>query len=433
MKARKVSGWGRFPRSTSQVCPLPSLETFPKGRGIPRGLGRSYGDASFYTKGYTWETSIYNQILHWDSASGQLTAEAGLSLYELIRWGIPQGWFPAVVPGTQFITIGGGFASNIHGKNHHLAGSFADHVEGIELLLPTGETRWITPSDPLFWATAGGMGLTGIITRVKMRLTRIETAYILNRVRRAGDWETLVRTLAEEEMQFPFAVAWVDHTDDRGRGIVHLGQFATLEDLPPSLRKRPLRTYGAGRLKVPFEMPFPLFGRLTVPLISAWYHLRHKEGTFLLPYAPYFFPLDGVQYWNRLWGRSGFIQFQFVVPTEAGLHRIWDRLRRAPARSFLTVLKRLGPQKGPLAFSGPGWTLAIDLPATEEVRVFLVHLADQVIIEGGRLYLTKDSLLHPEQFRAAYPGWSEFLALKAHADPEGRLRSNLSERLGLTP
>lgn len=430
---KRITGWGRYPVGHSEVKPLLSVEKFPEGVGIPRGLGRSYGDASFCSEGYTWETSPLNRFLTWDPDTGLLVAEAGVSIYAVIQRFLPEGWFPPVVPGTQFVTLGGAFASNIHGKNHHVNGAFADHVAWIDLLLPSGEVRRLDPSDPLFWATAGGMGLTGIILRLALRLQRVPSAYIANLVYRPADWETLLSVLLEEEMKYPLTVAWVDHTDRRGGGVVHLGRFAEVEELPPAWRKHPFRTSPVKPWRVFSWLTVPAFGRLTAPLISKVYRLRHTPGQKLLPYAPYFFPLDRVGEWNRLWGPRGFVQFQFVVPTQTGLERIWRRLQKAPARSFLTVLKRLGAQRGPLAFSGPGWTLAIDLPATEAVFRFLRSLTDLVLAEGGRIYLTKDSLLHPEQFRAAYPEWEAFLQIKASVDPHYRLRSDLSQRLGLQP
>jgi decaprenylphospho-beta-D-ribofuranose 2-oxidase len=233
-------------------------------------------------------------------------------------------------------------------------------------------------------------------------------------------------------MKYPFAVAWIDHTDKRGGGVVHLGRFAQVGELPHAWQKRPFPTYRAGPWRVPRWLTVPAFGRLTAGWISALYRLRHSPGEKILPYAPYFFPLDGVGEWNRLWGSRGFIQFQFVVPRAEGFIRLWKRLREAPARSFLTVLKRLGPQKGPLAFSGPGWTLAIDLPNTLEVQRFLRGLTEEVLSEDGKIYLTKDSLLWPEAFRAAYPAWKDFLAIKAQVDPQQVLCSDLSRRVGLT-
>ncbi|MCX7606650.1 MAG: FAD-binding oxidoreductase [Bacteroidia bacterium] len=433
MAEQRVSGWGTYPSGKTnridweRAAPL-------QGMGIPRGLGRSYGDASFYSGGYTWDVRGHKALLAWDEDRGCLVAEAGMSLYEVIQRFLPQGWFPIVVPGTQFVTLGGAFASNIHGKNHHREGSFADHVEWIDLFLPSGEERRVTPADPLFWATAGGMGLTGIITRICMRLARIPSGYIHNQVKKAPDWERVLLTLKEEEGKFPYAVAWLDHFHRTNRGIVHLGRWAEISsDLPAAYRKKPFRIYRGAQFGVPFTPPFRLFNSFGRAVISAWYWYRHTEEETVLPYAPYFFPLDGVQKWNRLWGYRGFLQFQFIVPSEEGFRVIWTKLQKAPARSFLTVVKRLGAQKGPLAFTGPGWTLAIDLPNTPEMRLFLKALIDVVLAWEGKIYLTKDSLLDPQQFRGAYPEWQSFWELKVQADPLIQLRSDLSIRVGLTP
>ncbi|MCS6790976.1 MAG: FAD-binding oxidoreductase, partial [Bacteroidia bacterium] len=408
---QRISGWGLYPRSHTHLTPWHSERW--QGSGIPRGLGRSYGDASFRSGEYTWHLLPYNRVLSWDAEQGILTAEAGLSLYEVIHKVLPQGWFPYVVPGTQFVTLGGAFASNIHGKNHHVQGSFADHVQWIELRLPSGELKRVSPQEDLFWATAGGMGLTGIIERLQLRLARVPTSYILNQVVRAPDIEAIVRILTEQEMHYPFAVAWIDHHHPKNRGIIHLGRFAEHKELPLSLQKQPFRPRPKGFLRIPFLLPFAAFNKYTTAWISLYYWMQHKEGNHLVPYNTYFFPLDGVDKWNRLWGHQGFVQFQFIVPQAEDFLSLWARLRHAPARSFLTVLKRLGPQKGPLAFSGPGWTLAIDLPATAAIRSFLSLLIDKVLERNGRIYLTKDSLLTPEQAQASYPEWKNFLNLKA--------------------
>ncbi|GIV22515.1 MAG: FAD-binding oxidoreductase [Bacteroidia bacterium] len=427
MKAslERISGWGRYPRG--ETLWLPYKEGRLRGMGIARGLGRSYGDASFCSEGHTWDMQAWRQVLSWDSESGLLVAEAGLSLYEVIRRFLPAGWFPAVVPGTQFVTLGGAFASNIHGKNHHVDGSFADYVAWIDLRLPDGTLRRVEPKEPLFWVTAGGMGLTGVIERLALCLQRIPTSFIQNQVHKVPDWEKALALMESQDKDFPFAVAWLDHFHPRNRAILHLGRWA---DAPPP-KKSAYAFRTAGRLSVPFPVPFPVF-RYAGGIISEWYWHKHKEGVSVISYAPYFFPLDGVRQWNYLWGLAGFIQFQFVVPRAEGFIRLWKRLREAPARSFLTVLKRLGPQKGPLAFSGPGWTLAIDLPNTLEVQRFLRGLTEEVLSEDGKIYLTKDSLLWPEAFRAAYPAWKDFLAIKAQVDPQQVLCSDLSRRVGLT-
>ncbi|MCS7189525.1 MAG: FAD-binding oxidoreductase [Bacteroidia bacterium] len=432
MKTQRVSGWGLYPVGNTILVPF-RLECGISQAGIARGLGRSYGDASFLSGGYTWEMQLYRKNFSCNPSTGSLTVDAGFSLKEIIERVVPEGFFPPVVPGTQFVTVGGAFASNIHGKNHHLQGSFAEYADWIELYLPNGEIRKISPEEELFWATAGGMGLTGIILRLSLRLTPIPSSFILSEVHKAPRWEKVIEILQSQEMRYPFAVAWIDHFHKHNRGVIHLGRWAEKEELPPTLHKKPYQTQSNLDIKVPFLMPFSLFNRWSRALISSWYWDIHKPGSQIIGYKSYFFPLDRVREWNRLWGSKGFIQFQLIVPTVEGLVEIWKLLRQAPAKSFLTVLKRLGPQKGHLAFSGPGWTLAIDLPNSEEVRRFLQKAIEEVLKQGGKIYLTKDSLLSPSQFRAAYPQWERFLEIKAQVDPSFLLRSDLSKRIALTP
>jgi len=424
-----VSGWGLFPRGETELLPVDRVLDFV-GCGVARGAGRSYGDASFRSKGFTYLTSTLRHFIDFDSESGVLTVEGGVTLYEVIQTFLPRGWFPAVVPGTQFVTIGGAIASNIHGKNHHVDGSFCDHVEWIDILLANGELRRLTPADELFWATAGGMGLTGVILRGALRLVRIPTGFVWNTTYKTSTIEKALEILLAEDEKYPFAVAWVDHADPRGRSVVHLGRWADSTEIPPP--SKPFQAYPAEKLSVPFTPPFRLIGGLSVRTIAWFYWLTNPEGSHLVPYHKYFFPLDGMRNWNRAWGPGGFIQFQFVVPEVEDLLALWKSLCQIPDRSFLTVVKRLGPQRGPLAFSGPGWTLAIDLPNTGAIRRALLALYSQVAERGGRIYLTKDSLLTPELFQAMYPEWKAFLARKYQVDPAGRWASDLSRRVGLT-
>lgn len=221
-KPMHVSGWGRYPEGYTRWV-VPQLGSFPGGVGIARGLGRSYGDAAFSTKGHTWVMTGYTQLLEWKPETGLLVAQAGLSLYALIQRFLPEGWFPKVVPGTQWVTLGGAFASNIHGKNHHLEGSFAEHVLWIKLRTPTGEALRLSPADPIFWATAGGMGLTGIVEEVALQLERVPSSWILNSIRKVASWEEALALLEAEEMQYPFAVAWLDHHHPKNRAILTWG------------------------------------------------------------------------------------------------------------------------------------------------------------------------------------------------------------------
>ena len=424
-----ISGWGLFPRGETELLPIDRILDFA-GAGVARGAGRSYGDASFRSKGLTYLTNSLSHFIDFDPETGVLVAEGGVTLYEVLQTFLPRGWFPAVVPGTQFVTIGGAIASNIHGKNHHIDGSFCDHVEWIDILLANGAIRRLTAEDELFWTTAGGMGLTGVILRAAIRLVRIPTSFVRNTTYKTSTIEKALEILLAEDEKYPFAVAWVDHADSKGRSVVHLGRWADISDVPPSMKG--FTPHAAEKLSVPFTPPFRLISGLSVRTIASFYWLTNPAGSHLVPYHKYFFPLDGIRNWNRAWGPHGFIQFQFVVPEIADLLVLWDSLRKVPAKSFLTVVKRMGPQKGPLAFSGPGWTLAIDLPSTEAVRRALLPLYHQVAEKNGRIYLTKDSLLTPDLFQAMYPEYKRFLTQKAQIDPTGRWASDLSKRIQLT-
>ena len=424
-----LSGWGRFPCGETELLPVEHVLRHT-GQGIPQGAGRSYGDASFRSKGYTFSTQNLRHFLHFNPETGVLVVESGVTLYEIIQTFLPRGWFPAVVPGTQFVTIGGAIASNIHGKNHHVEGSFCDHVEWVELLLSRGEVRRLVPAEALFWATAGGMGLTGMIHKAAIRLQQIPSSFVWNTTYKTATLEKALEILLSEDEKYPFAVAWGDHAHARGRSVVHLGRWAETTELPPTAKR--YQSYPAERLSIPFTPPLRLINRLSVETIATFYWLTNPASAHLVPYNKYFFPLDGIRHWNRAWGVKGFIQFQFLVPDVEDLVDLWWRLRKAPGRSFLTVVKRMGAQRGPLAFTGPGWTLAIDLPNTEAMRRFLLRLYDHVAEKNGLIYLTKDSLLAPETFQAMYPSWKDFLQQKTAVDPEGRWASDLSRRIGLT-
>ncbi len=284
------------------------------------------------------------------------------------------------------------------------------------------------PSEALFWTTAGGMGLTGVILRAAIRLRRIPSSFVWNITYKTATLEKALEIILAEDEKYPFTVVWVDHPC--GRSVVHLGRWAEASELPPMTK--PYQPHPAERLSIPFTPPLRLINRLSVEAIATFYWVTNPAGAHLVPYHKYFFPLDGVRHWNRVWGPNGFIQFQFVVPEVEDLVNLWWRLRKAPGRSFLTVVKRMGGQRGRLAFTGPGWTLAIDLSNTDAMRRFLLSLYDRVAEKNGRVYLTKDSLLLPETFRAMYPTWKDFLQHKVAVDPEGRWASDLSRRIGLT-
>ena len=388
------------------------------------------------------EITRLNRIIVLDAATGLATCEAGVSLEQLMVAGLPAGWFVPVSPGTRQVTVGGAIAADVHGKNHHVAGSFARHVPSFDLLLPSGELRTVTAAaDPsLVWATAGGMGLTGLIVRATVALKRVATSRVRVDTVRTADIDETMAVLAEHDRAYGYTVAWSDSLargTSLGRSVITSGDFAGLSDLPPGERANPFAFRPRARLSVPPGFPPGLISRYTVGLANeAWYRRapRRRQGE-LQPIGKFFHPLDGVRNWNRVYGPGGFRQYQYVVPfgQEAVVRRSFELVSAARAPSFVTVLKRFGDaDPGLLSFPMAGWTLALDFPArTPGLAGLLGALDDLVAGAGGRVYLAKDSRVPADVLALMYPRLAEFRALRASLDPKAVLASDLSRRLGL--
>ncbi len=444
-----LTGWGRIDPTAAEVAEpedrneVAGLLQAPPARGvIARGLGRSYNNAAQNDGGMVIRMTRLNRIISLNRETGVVTSEAGVSLERLIRLALPAGWFVPVSPGTRQVTIGGAIAADVHGKNHHRAGSFAPHVLWFDLLLPGGEERHVTPgSDPeLFWATAGGMGLTGVITQAAVQLKKVETSKVAVDTIRTADLDETMACLADADNRYGYTVAWLDCLASGahlGRSVVTNGDFACVSDLPAKDRHDPLAFSPVARLRAPAACPPGLINRHTVALANeAWYRKtpRRREGE-LQSIGAFFHPLDGIRNWNTVYGPGGFRQYQFVVPSgaEATLRQILERISAARAPSFVTVLKRFGPgDDGYLSFPIPGWTLALDFPArTPGLEGLLRRLDDQVVTAGGRVYLAKDSRVSPAVLAEMYPRLPDFRKLRGALDPAGHLVSDLSRRLGL--
>jgi len=432
-----LSGWGRFPRASCRLyAPASEGELGALVAGQPsliaRGNGRAYGDAAL-NPAATVAMRRFNRILSFDEREGLIVCEGGALLSDVIAVALPSGWFPPVVPGTKHVSVGGMVAADIHGKNHPRAGSFARHVRALDMMLGDGTIVRCSPSErpALFEATLGGMGLTGIVIRATFALARVESALMTERTIRCDDLEATFGAF-EENRDATYAVAWIDCLSHEGsrRSLVQLGEHAAGDDTGV-LRPGPLPRRA---IRVPPGVPAFLLNRTSVAALNAWRFARARVGERLVPLDRFFFPLDAIADWNRLYGRRGLLQYQVALAEDAaptGIRAILDRLSKAGLPPFLAVLKRFGPGRGMLSFPMPGYTLALDFAATREAVSGLAELDPMIAEFGGRLYLAKDALSTPASIASSYPGLAAFSAVRDGADPRGRFSSLLSRRLGL--
>ena len=432
----KYSNWSNYPvieAAENRYVP----KVYPNGTSwIPRGMGRCYGDASLGTQMIS--SANLNRLLDFDPISGALSCESGVTFEDLLETFVPQGWFPPVTPGTKFVSLGGAIASDVHGKNHHVEGSISRHVSSFDLLLPSGkEVRCSREQQPeLFEATFGGMGLTGMVLRLTLQLKRIETAYIQGTSLKARNL-TEILELFDEFESATYSVAWIDCVaggKKLGRSILHKGEHASLDQLPLPQQKTPLHPKAPKKRTVPVYLPNFTLNPLSIKAFNrAYYHKQFSQtSTFLKSYEPFFYPLDAIHHWNRIYGRRGFIQYQFVIPREAGkkgLEEILKKISKQGQGSFLAVLKLFGPQSGMMSFPMEGYTLALDFPVSQKLFPFLDELDHQVADYGGRVYLSKDARLSPEMLRNMYPNLGEFQRILQSIDPKGKMESLLSQRL----
>ncbi|MCX5186759.1 FAD-binding protein [Streptomyces sp. NPDC059837] len=442
-----VTGWGRTAPTTARlVHPRTYEEAAAAVRacgargGIARGLGRAYGDAAQNAGGAVLDMTGLDRIHAIDAAGGTVLCDAGVSLHRLMEVLLPLGWFVPVTPGTRYVTVGGAIGADIHGKNHHVSGSFGRHVLSFELLTADGAIRTVRRDTPLFDATTGGMGLTGVILTATVRLRPVATSLMSVDTERAADLDDLMARLTATDHRYGYSVAWIDllaRGRSTGRSVLTRGEHAPLDALPPRARRRPLAFRPARFPSAPAFVPEGLLGRGTVGLFNElWYRKapRARAGE-LQRISAFFHPLDGVPHWNRVYGRGGFVQYQFAVGhgREEALRRIVRRIAERRCPSFLAVLKRFGQgDPGWLSFPMPGWTLALDIPASlPGLGAFLDELDEEVAGAGGRVYLAKDARLRPELLAGMYPRLSEFRRLRAELDPRGVFTSDLSRRLDL--
>jgi decaprenylphospho-beta-D-ribofuranose 2-oxidase len=445
-----LAGWGRTAPSAAEVVAVDSktlaaaVKDLPARGGIARGLGRSYGDPAQNAGGHVLRLDSGDDHIAIDDRACTVTAGAGVSIDQLLTVIVPRGYFVPVTAGTRFVTIGGAIASDIHGKNHHADGSFGDHVTSMRLMLADTTVVTIAPDlDPdLFWATVGGMGLTGVIVDATFSLIPIESSRMSVETRRIGHLDEIMTRMSESDADWRYSVAWIDllaKGEHLGRGVLTNAEHATNDQLGQAEAADPLGYVPNQIVSVPPIVPTSgVINRLSVAAFNElWYRKapRSRQGE-LQSIPAYFRPLDLVGNWNRVYGRGGFLQYQFVVPfgAEDVLRTVIERISASSLPIFLTVLKRFGAgNQGHLSFPLGGWTLAIDVPADRRGLSELLRSFDALVLDaGGRHYLAKDFQTGPASVRRGYPRLDEWMGIRARVDPAGVWASDLSRRLGLT-
>jgi len=462
LTTQSLYGWGRTAPSTAQVLSTADVDTIAqavkqvadenselpehKRRGvIARGMGRSYGDPAQNGGGLVVDMTPLNRIHSIDPDTGIVDVDGGVTLDQLMKAALPYGLWVPVLPGTRQVTIGGAIGPDIHGKNHHSAGSFGDHVLSMELLVADGRVLHLEPTGEtaeLFWATVGGMGLTGIILRARIQMTFTETAYFIADTDRT---DTLDETIAAHsdgsEVNYTYSSAWFDAISappKTGRSTISRGSLATLDqlkELAPKLAKDPLKFNAPQLMTVPDIFPSWTMNKLSLMAIGEAYYLMGKPArNQVLNLTQFYQPLDLIGEWNRGYGKAGFLQYQFVVPTDAvePFKDIIYDIQASGHYTALNVFKLFGEgNQAPLSYPMKGWNVCVDFPIRPGLNEFLDRLDDQVMQFGGRLYLAKESRTSAEKFHKMYPELPGWLKTRREIDPTGVFASDMSRRLEL--
>ncbi|QEH42396.1 FAD-binding oxidoreductase [Chitinophaga sp. XS-30] len=440
---KQLSNWGNYPVLTCEESSFSQEEQLKQyvdthDHIIARGNGRCYGDASLGE--HSVSTLRYDKALLFDVETGDFECQAGMTLDQVLEITVPKGWFLPVTPGTKFITVGGAVASDVHGKNHHAEGSFSNHIIRMDVLTGKGLITCSRDNNSdLYWATCGGMGLTGIITSVRFRLKKIATAYIRQKQIKAENLDEILR-LFDEHAHYTYSMAWIDCLQKGkafGRSILIVGEHATPGELNHKQGRDPLVLPPKMKLTVPFNLPSFALNNFSVKAFNALYYGKNYKKVMegVVPYEPFFYPLDAIHHWNRGYGRDGFVQYQFVLPIDRkeGLTAILRAISDKGWGSFLAVLKVFGKQDDLISFPMEGYTLALDFPVRKGLFPFLDELDALVLQYGGRLYLTKDARMQQEVFWKSYPNAAKFMDIVRTYNPGGKFRSVQSDRLLLTP
>ncbi|QIS11803.1 FAD-binding oxidoreductase [Nocardia arthritidis] len=450
LERRRLTGWSRTAPTVAAVLSTPDIDTIaetvrtagPRGV-IARGLGRSYGDPAQNGGGIVVDMTALDRIHRVDPDSGLVDVDAGVSLDTLMRAVLPSGLWIPVLPGTRQVTVGGAIAADIHGKNHHSHGSFGNHVVSLDLLTADGSVRTLTPEGPeaeLFWATVGGMGLTGIILRALVRMKHTETAYFIvdcDRTKNLDETMELLTGGSDDGYEYSVAVPDTISTGARlGRAGFSRGSLAKRDQLPAKLRRDPLRFNAPQLFTVPDIIPSGIVNNFTNRIGGeVAYRVFGKQGRGVIQNITQFLhPLDVLGEWNRAYGRRGFMQYQFSMPFGAE-DQLADAVRmiaNSGHRSFLNVFKRMGPSsRAPLSWPHPGFMLSLDFPLKPGLNEFCAELDERVLAAGGRLYFAKESRATPELIRAMYPRLDEWRRIRDAVDPERVFVSDLARRLRL--
>lgn len=432
-----ISNWGNYPAIDAELSEFNTAEqatdllknhkTF-----AVRGSGLSYGDASLAET--ILSVSKFNKVLTFDDTNGLITAESGVTLDSILKIIVPKGWFLPVTPGTKFITVGGAVAGDVHGKNHHCEGSFCKYVVGMTVMLATGEITLCSPMEnaELFNTVCGGLGLSAVILTVQFRLKPIQSSYIRQRNIIAENLDQLLNQL-QQFNDATYSVAWIDclaRGKRLGRGVLMLGEHAQANEM----NERVLKVHKEPTFNIPFSLPSFTLNPSSIRLFNTMYFHKHAIGKrdLLVHYDTFFYPLDFVKNWNRMYGKRGFLQYQFVLPFNTavtGLRTILESISQSGMASFLAVLKVLGPGEFPISFPMPGFTLALDFPVNKRIFSFLDELDKQVVELGGRIYLVKDARMSAETYRKGYPNAARFRDMVKFYDPSGKFSTSLSKRL----
>jgi len=439
-----LSGWGNIPKSVSKVLyprnAFDVKETLTIDTLLSRGLGRSYADQATNTHHLILKMEKMNHFISFDEINGVLECEAGVTLDEIIQHLTPRGWFPMITPGTKYITIGGAIANDIHGKAHHADGSFVNCVFDFTILLADGRIVKASREEnsDLFWANFGGLGLLGTILTSRIQLRKIETTYFKQKAIATRNLDEMLEAIDGSEKEYSSSVAWIDSMakgNKLGKGVLTMGNHAHLEDLPAKLQSNPLKLGKKPKLVVPFYLPSFTLNKLTVGILNAALYILQKSAKNISHYDSFFYPLDMINNWNKGYGKKGFIQYQFVLPVPNGkenIRKILIEITKSDCVPFLNVLKKFGKgQGGLLSFPFEGYTFAIDFPVSSKLKAFTERLDKMVLDMGGRIYLGKDAYLDEATFKAMYPQYKEWLAIKKKYDPNNVFSSDLSRRIGL--